>query len=227
MSIFLSVDPLFEKYPNINPYVYVANNPINAIDPDGKKIIFVYGGNRYTFDGKNLLNAKGQMMGTKNLAGTRLSRALNAYTGLSKLDKTFEKQIQTLIDSKNEHVINTDQSSQGGGSVSGGDAFGSRKKEIKDGVGVGSITTFNFSETAKKEFKESTGVENSDMTTVAHEISHQIDYDQGNMKDSYGLKDTETYTRPTEIRAVKNENIAREKLKMEKRTTYGGNKLEL
>ncbi len=34
--MWLSVDPLAEKYPGINPYTYVANNPINAIDPDGR-----------------------------------------------------------------------------------------------------------------------------------------------------------------------------------------------
>ncbi|QQU05488.1 hypothetical protein I6I89_06575 [Myroides odoratus] len=38
-SIFLSVDPLAEKYPGINPYVYVANNPVNFVDPDGRKIV--------------------------------------------------------------------------------------------------------------------------------------------------------------------------------------------
>ncbi|MGG5506459.1 MULTISPECIES: hypothetical protein [unclassified Myroides] len=43
MSVFLSVDPHAEKYPNINPYVYVANNPINAIDPDGRDIIHLNG----------------------------------------------------------------------------------------------------------------------------------------------------------------------------------------
>ena len=36
LSIFISVDPLAEKYHNIGGYVYVANNPINAIDPDGR-----------------------------------------------------------------------------------------------------------------------------------------------------------------------------------------------
>ncbi|MGS4345192.1 RHS repeat-associated core domain-containing protein [Myroides odoratus] len=35
-SIFLSVDPLAEKYPNFNPYVYTFNDPINHIDPDGR-----------------------------------------------------------------------------------------------------------------------------------------------------------------------------------------------
>ena len=35
---WLSVDPLAEKYPSISSYAYVANNPINAIDPDGRDI---------------------------------------------------------------------------------------------------------------------------------------------------------------------------------------------
>lgn len=30
------VDPLAEKYLNMTPYNYVANNPVNAIDPDGR-----------------------------------------------------------------------------------------------------------------------------------------------------------------------------------------------
>ena len=41
LSIFISVDPLAEKYPNIGSYVYVANNPINFIDPDGREIWIV------------------------------------------------------------------------------------------------------------------------------------------------------------------------------------------
>ncbi|OUD23569.1 RHS repeat domain-containing protein, partial [Flavobacterium psychrophilum] len=37
-SLWLNVDPLAEKYPNISPYVYCANNPVLYIDPDGREI---------------------------------------------------------------------------------------------------------------------------------------------------------------------------------------------
>ncbi len=35
-SFWLSVDPLAEKYPNMSPYIYCANNPVRYIDPDGR-----------------------------------------------------------------------------------------------------------------------------------------------------------------------------------------------
>jgi hypothetical protein len=40
---WLSVDPLASDYPSLSPYNFVANTPINAIDPDGRKILFVNG----------------------------------------------------------------------------------------------------------------------------------------------------------------------------------------
>ena len=43
ISRWLSVDPLQYKYPGLTPYNFVANSPLNAIDPDGKLIIFING----------------------------------------------------------------------------------------------------------------------------------------------------------------------------------------
>jgi hypothetical protein len=40
---FISIDPKAEKYYNVSPYAYVSNNPINAIDPDGKIVLFING----------------------------------------------------------------------------------------------------------------------------------------------------------------------------------------
>ena len=38
---FTTVNPLAEKHYSISPYVYCANNPVNAIDPDGKLPVFL------------------------------------------------------------------------------------------------------------------------------------------------------------------------------------------
>ncbi|MBC6995433.1 RHS repeat-associated core domain-containing protein, partial [Lewinella lacunae] len=40
---WLAVDPLALEYANFSPYNYVANNPINAIDPNGEYIIVLAG----------------------------------------------------------------------------------------------------------------------------------------------------------------------------------------
>jgi len=37
---FLSLDPLYNKYPNISPYAAFANNPVIYIDPDGRVVHF-------------------------------------------------------------------------------------------------------------------------------------------------------------------------------------------
>ncbi len=36
LPLWLSVDPLADKYPHISPYAYCAWNPIKYVDPDGK-----------------------------------------------------------------------------------------------------------------------------------------------------------------------------------------------
>lgn len=38
MTMWLSVDPMADKYPSISPYAYCAWNPIKLVDPDGKVI---------------------------------------------------------------------------------------------------------------------------------------------------------------------------------------------
>ena len=41
-GLFLSVDPLADKYPSISPYAYCAWNPVKLVDPDGQEnIIYV------------------------------------------------------------------------------------------------------------------------------------------------------------------------------------------
>jgi RHS repeat-associated protein len=50
MTMWLSVDPMADKYPSISPYAYCAWNPVRLVDPEGKEIdlsaIYDYNGNR-------------------------------------------------------------------------------------------------------------------------------------------------------------------------------------
>ena len=42
LSIWLSVDPMSDKYPSFSPYTYCANNPVRCVDPNGDSIINAY-----------------------------------------------------------------------------------------------------------------------------------------------------------------------------------------
>ena len=50
MTMWLSVDPMADKYPSISPYAYCAWNPVRLVDPDGEEIdlsaIYDKNGNR-------------------------------------------------------------------------------------------------------------------------------------------------------------------------------------
>ena len=39
MTMWLSVDPMSDKYPNLSPYAYCAWNPVKLVDPDGQRPI--------------------------------------------------------------------------------------------------------------------------------------------------------------------------------------------
>lgn len=36
LSVWLSVDPMADKYPGLSPYVYCTNNPVKLVDPNGE-----------------------------------------------------------------------------------------------------------------------------------------------------------------------------------------------
>ena len=51
LSLWMSTDPMQEKYPNINSYCYTNNNPIKYIDPDGNDWILATGNRVYWYGG--------------------------------------------------------------------------------------------------------------------------------------------------------------------------------
>ncbi len=39
LSLWLSVDPMSDKYASLSPYVYCADNPVKLVDPNGEEIL--------------------------------------------------------------------------------------------------------------------------------------------------------------------------------------------
>jgi RHS repeat-associated protein len=48
VSIFISTDPMWSKYPSLSSYAYCGNDPINRVDKDGNEWTYITGANGHT-----------------------------------------------------------------------------------------------------------------------------------------------------------------------------------
>ena len=163
-----AVDPLAEKYYSINSYVYVANNPMLFIDPDGKKI-------KISGNGKFKRQIKQHL---KTISKTKAGR--NVVQGL-KRSSNVHRFVST---SKGSNVVPTN--SKGSTSKSIANQPTSKRKAVPEGLkiersggnivgkggGTGSVISIN----------PDRGTEGGNMlSTVAHEIQHSYDIDKGEL----------------------------------------------
>ena len=59
MTMWLSVDPMADKYPSISPYAYCAWNPVKLIDPNGMDTLLFNSNGRY----QKTIHANGKPVG--------------------------------------------------------------------------------------------------------------------------------------------------------------------
>lgn len=239
ISVWLSVDPLAHKYPSWSPYNYALQNPIKFNDIDGQLIIYRDGERTLVYQNGNFYHATivqnkdgsytakaGKMYDPKK-EYSDANRLLSIYKQIeSGDDKVFKNQLKTLEKSPRLH-IQKPQKYKGEGSYVSTSLELTNGKWLNQGKGGDepqhTITTWDFSYDFLLEFRESTGLTNYDFPHIAHEMKHQYDYDIGNMSDDTGKHD---HQNPVEIRAVNNENRAREIIGEPARTTYGKEKID-
>ncbi len=77
-AMWLSVDPLFEKYAGMSPYNYCAGNPVKLVDPDGREIFILF----YADEGHGSCSFK-------DAAETRKSNIESSHDFNSEKDKVF------------------------------------------------------------------------------------------------------------------------------------------
>ena len=99
MTLWLSVDPMANKYPSISPYAYCAWNPVKLVDPDGRKI--------WLLDeegSKVLYNPNMQPVG-----GDAVRQQITSLNGIYSTDIGMEL-LDVLIGSEKEFLISNESS---------------------------------------------------------------------------------------------------------------------
>ncbi|WP_262712111.1 RHS repeat-associated core domain-containing protein [Flavobacterium salilacus] len=213
---WFNIDPLAERYYQLSTYTYVGNMPTIAIDPDGKRLVFVIRDKKgnakeyLTYRNGNFWHANGKRYnpGKESLNKT-MYRVLSVYRRIeSSNDKVLKRMLNHLEKSDKVHYMQ-----EGAGCsycTSNVDAY---PFAIGKDDSVGTIANWNLRN----------GTPDEDFETVVHEMRHQFDWDTGNMGDDHvgnSAKD------PSEIRAVWTENRVRKMLNLPLQTKYGTEEID-
>ena len=108
MTMWLSVDPMADKYPSISPYAYCAWNPMKLVDTDGKEFtVWIEDGEGNTYEYK------------PNMAPTGDAAAQQQIQTLNKMYSTSlgQEVIDVLIESGNDYYITNESTRTPGTSV--------------------------------------------------------------------------------------------------------------
>ena len=215
LSIWLSVDPMADKYPGVSPYVYCGDNPVRLVDPDGRKI-WVVGedGKKYLYKNRALFDEHGIEISVKqNSYEAKVLKNLNVLARSK--DKRITDRLHDLETSDYSHNISLSKIINS--NVQNGAIPNDRKQMYipkKEGGGCGSTIYFN----PNYEITYNDGAKFDASSVLAHELlGHGWDYDQGltsREKTSNGIP-------YKEVNAVNIQNIILKEHGYQTRTQYG------
>ena len=106
VSIWLSVDPMSDKYPSLSPYVYCADNPVKLVDPNGEDYTNFEDENgkllEHIEDGSNAVFKLNRSPIVKNAKTGKFVKNNDAYFAFSRYDQSQngvdEVNVQSVID---------------------------------------------------------------------------------------------------------------------------------
>ena len=157
LSIWLSVDPMSDKYPSLSPYVYCANNPVKLVDPNGEEIWIKEGDESYKYSKGKLYTQSGSEYVAKE--GTFAHKALTSLNKIKNGGEVGDAMISEL-ESTTSHSVNIVDAGNG-----------------KSAYNSGTIRW----NTHGQKVPTTAGLESDALMGLAHELSHGIDDKRGTM----------------------------------------------
>ena len=218
LGIWLSVDPMSDKYPSLSPYVYCADNPMRLVDLKGETIWIIGDDDTETKYSKD--------MSAENMSGFT-AQAIVALNQISATD-IGGLMIQELMDSKNDYCIEKSDAScfyseyaqrfagfakqwEQAENKNGYNYYKSKGEVFEGGAGGKIYWDPNGTElpTTKGDMK-------NPVSDLGHELFHGWDACRGllNNDDYNGIS-------RNEWQASYNENILRQQMGLPLRTHYG------
>ncbi len=98
LSIWLSVDPMSDKYPSLSPYAYCNNNPILIKDPNGEDGVITIKNYKITISANVYLYGKGATRAVANQMQADVNKKWGgSYSAKSANGTTFEVSVKVKI----------------------------------------------------------------------------------------------------------------------------------
>ena len=217
-SLWLSVDPMADKYPSMSPYMYCAGNPVMLVDPDGREI-WITGD-----DGQKTKYDPGMKYEGKDAFTTKALNSLNDINGKS----SGGNMVNELVNSKNIFNIVSGNKSD----FKESDNVKAYANQLKtdqtlsfsldyfqnNGIdisgGSGGTITWNSEGTL---LPTTRGNQSNSTSDLAHELFHGLDANRG-LLDNRSFKHIDM--RRFEWQACYRENVLRQEMKLPLRTYY-------
>ncbi len=203
LSIWLSVDPMSDKYPHLSPFTYCANNPVKLVDPNGEE---VYVGDNYYYRNGCLYNKSNGELFTPD-ANSFEGKALNS---LNKLKGTKQgSELMTPFEGKtgkDAYIKDAANNPHDHDDVEVND-------DVYSADGTFKSATIYWNPEGKQLFQT---LDPSGVADLGHEFSHVYDKAE---KTQYKVGNLDNCPR-NEWQAVYRENMIRKELGLEYRRGY-------